>query len=455
MTTTLLPSVHWIPQQRAWSLGGIHAAIIGQSPGLSDTAVFRVLFWDGTRTAVWPLANTVANTNGVACAMLADVGGRPGVLVVAFKSQLPASYQQTFLREYAIPTDPFASAPGLIKSPSPFGDAHEEPKIEFVFLPASKALICCTHQHAAPAFDSSVRTADGIWRVQARQSIKDGPTGATSYQFGACWAPWGDLMWIQDQTDGGHQSDGATFAVVNGFLARTATYPAILNGSMGVLACNQEIPSYCLVSDPARGQVCASYTNTEFVPGIDQMAYPVIAGIRPGVAPVLVAKGSEVIVSILNWSPVIVQPSKVTLTYVSGRPQTHLHCDGNVIELKDNQFAAADDRLDFVIRKPDGQCALVRGDAILPPDPIPVPDFGTIVAAPQAAMSWSADDPTGSNTNIPGKYMLQWSTDAIEPRNWQDMTDHWPATVQAVIPATTSGKIVRLAGIYYRLRPVA
>lgn len=406
VTTTPIPAAKRVTQQKAAALGSLHAAIVGNTPGSTLSGPFFVLFWDDQgRATTWPLDGVSANGWDASCALLPTVPGSilPGYIVVATKDLA----SRTIIQEFRLPADPFAAAPTPNQSAPPLGDGQSR-QTEFVYLPASGELVVMTQQHDAAAFYASIRTASGVW-INQPGLIQISTTKGTSFQFTSCLAPWAPLVWAADMVDGGSGIDAATFKVNNGRLLLSQTYPQVINGSMGSLAANGEDPALVAVTDAVRGQVALSYTNREWVPGIDQQAFPVVAGIKPGMAPTQIAKASEVVISILNPCPVCVQPSGVTLSYPTGRPQNMLHCSGQSIPIDNALFAFSTTTRDFVVSQA-GVVSLVRVDTIdvqPTPPPINTAPSVSIVAIWLQLSAYAADAEDGALGS-----KVVWTSDA-------------------------------------------
>lgn len=450
MTTKTLLSTGRSFLQKASVSGTTRSCIVGPTTGSTVADVLRVALWDGTGRAVeggWPLQNVSNNVTAACCCLVQDR------LIVSTKIETGgADFNKTLITEFKLALDPFAAPPTFV-SQMRYGDADSR-STELVKLQSGEVVSVTVQQHDLKVC-AAVRSVAGAWTAQGLFTLS--PETGNSTLFSATAAPWAsNELWVFDNLDGGKGCAAGIFNVVGGQLKLTRSIPVLVSSALQPASewnWNGELVWPAAATDSFRNIIHLSYTNQEFIPGVQQQAFPVEIGIHQDGTWEGLHKGPEVVVSIKNQLPLAVTAGGVALNYRAGNPAVTLVAGANRIQTRDGQVAWNPFAQEFVYAQPDttkaGTFEVVPGPIVLTtlggPTPVPTPD-AIIVESPLSDLSWSGADPTNAGT-----FMLQSGPSATGP--WTDITNHWPTRFQNVNAKQQVGVVIKVKDQFYRLTP--
>lgn len=372
--------------QKVANLGNTRAAIISPTSGGSVTGNLQLALWDDKgRTAIWNLANASNNVSEACCALLEDR------LIVATRVQT----SQTTILEYKLATDPFAAEPSYL---SKFLSGDDNSRGCELIVLFSKEVVCVTYQHTDMRCYVAARTTAGVWSDHGPFALSN--EKGTSHQFSACAAPWGATeFWVFDTMDAGLGIACGMFTLENGKPTMFRNIPIIKPTGMQITDqwnVNGEVVSPVATTDYIRKQILLSYTNNEWKENIDQMAYPVVVGIKQDGVPYGIYKAPEVVISILNKCPIVVTPNGVELHYRAGRPCVTYVMGSTRLDTKDCQVAWNQYAKEVLYATPNNQVMLTSLEAVVPV-PVPTPISLVSIQIQLAAFSnspnliWTSD----------------------------------------------------------------
>lgn len=438
--------------QKMANKGPLRASIVGPTQG-GTQGMMRVVFSDATGKAKdWELPNVSNNGTQGCCCFVQDR------LIVATRSESGfnnPNFFKTVVTEFKLPDDPFSAPPDFVIQHL-YGDSDSRGS-ELLLLKSGE-VVSVTYQHTDMRVCASVRGTGGVWRTQGLFKISD--EDGTAHHFSMAAAPWAENeIWVFDTLDGGNGVACGVFTVTGGTLALKKTIPVLVPTGIQPWSewnINGELAALIATTDAARNEICLSYTNIEFG-NVHQTALPVVIGIHQDATWHGITKGTEFIVSIHNTIPIVVNANGVAIDYLV--PGGIFVVGKERIPTRDGQFAWNQYAQEFIYSQPDTVDAngnVVPGNLVLTilipgPTPIPPPQTENVVASIMCSLSWSGADPTGWNASIPGKFWLQGGPSAAGP--WQNITDHWPISVQGKEAVPMAGPVVKVGDVFYRITP--